>query len=129
MNAPNPTRQVTLVGEARARRDFSQAHLPVTEELGRTLQSKADDITVRGHADGTGEDAGEVKRATPRYFCELCDFYRPIEMGDDMVFQALEHFLAQGAPRFRLSTADVWRETRLPMKPLATSFQKSDPFG
>ena len=129
MNAPYPARQVALVGETRAGSDLGQAQLPVADEFDRAPQPETHDVTVRSHADGSGEDAREVERAAPRNFCQGRNFYGLIDMGEGVVFQALQHFLAQRAPCPRFGCRCVWRATRLPMKPLATSFQNSDPFG
>jgi hypothetical protein len=67
VDAPNPTRQVALVGEACASGDFSQAGLPFVNQLDRSLQSEMHDPAVRGHANRSGEYAREVEWATPCY--------------------------------------------------------------
>ena len=76
MNAPHPTRQAALVGEARASCDFGQTGLPVANQLDRSSQPEMHDPAVRGHANRTGEHAGEVERAAPRYFCQRSDLDR-----------------------------------------------------
>ena len=97
MNAPNPTRQVTLVGETRARCDLSQTGPPVANELHRPLQSKSHDVAVRSHADRSGKHAREVERAAPGYVCERGDVDGFVQMRDDIVFEPLENVLAQHA--------------------------------
>src|SRR5258708_5602613 len=97
MNAPNPTPQVALVGEARARRDFSQAGSPLANKLDRTLQSQTHDVTVRSHPDRSREHASEVEWAAPRYFRERRDFDGLVQMGKDIVSEPLEHVFAQHA--------------------------------
>jgi hypothetical protein len=47
MNASRPPRQVTLIGEASASRDFGQPGLPVSNKLYGTLQPQMHDITMR----------------------------------------------------------------------------------
>jgi hypothetical protein len=76
VNTPNPTRQVTLVGEACAGCDFSRARSPYANELDRTLQSQMHDVTVRSHANGSGEHEGarnlvREKRAVRVIGCAL----------------------------------------------------------
>jgi len=58
---------MALVGEARARRDFSQTASTIANQLDGTLQSQMHNVTVRTDANGPSEDAGEVERAAPRY--------------------------------------------------------------
>jgi hypothetical protein len=97
VNAPDPTRQVTLVGKAGASGDFSQAGSPFANHLDRTSQSEMHDVTVRRQANRSGEHAREVERATPRNVCERSDLDRLIEVGNDIVSEPLEHVFAQHA--------------------------------
>jgi hypothetical protein len=76
---------VTLIGKARAHCDFSQARSPVANEFNRALQSQVHDITVRRHADGSGEHARKVELATSCYFCERRDLDGFIKVGNDIV--------------------------------------------
>ena len=95
MNASNPTRQVTLIGEASASRDFGQPGLPVANKLYGTLQPQMHDITMRGHTDRSGEHAREVERAAPRYVRECSDLDRLVEMSNDIISEPLEDGFAQ----------------------------------
>src|SRR5205814_9292335 len=63
VNAPNPPRQVALVGEARGSCDFGQAMATVAHQLKRALQAQMHDVAVRGDADRSRKYTREVKRA------------------------------------------------------------------
>ena len=99
VNAPSPARQVTLVGKARSRRDFSKAGSAVANQLDGALQSQMHDVTVRGHSDGSGEDAREVEGAAPRQSCERGDLDRLVQVRNDIVPEPLQHIPAQHATR------------------------------
>src|SRR5258707_14803056 len=53
VNAPNPTRQMTLVGKASARCDFGEAGPSVADQLDCALQSQMHDVAVRRHSHGS----------------------------------------------------------------------------
>jgi hypothetical protein len=57
VNPPNPPRQVALIGEPSAHRDFGKAASVIAKELDRPLQSQMHDITVWGYTNRSGEDA------------------------------------------------------------------------
>jgi hypothetical protein len=99
MKAPHPPRQMTLVGKAGAGGDFSQARSSLASKLDRMLQSQMHDVTVRRHANRSGEHASEVERAAPCYLRERGHLDRPIQVGNDIVFKSLKHLPAQRAPR------------------------------
>jgi hypothetical protein len=107
VDAPNPTRKVALVGEACASCDFSQAGLPLVNQLDRLLQSEMHDPAVRGHANRSGEYAREVEWATPCYICQQSNLDRLIEVGNDIVSEPLEHLLAQRPSPPALSNSEV----------------------
>jgi hypothetical protein len=65
VDATNPTREVTLIGETGACRDFSQSGPSGEHERDGALQPHAHNITMRRHAHRLGEHAGEVERAAP----------------------------------------------------------------
>ena len=89
VSAPNPTRQVALVGEACAGSYFGQTGTPFANQLDRSLQPEIYDPGVRGHANRSGEHAKEVERATPCYFCQRSDLDGLIEVGHDIVSEPL----------------------------------------
>ena len=95
MDAPRPAREVTLVGEARASRDFRQAGSPVANELDRALQPQMHYITVRGHANGSGEHARELERATPGDVGKSGDLDGLVQMRQNVVPEPTEHVFAQ----------------------------------
>jgi hypothetical protein len=104
MNAANPTRQVALVGEARAGGNFSQTAPPAADELDRALQSQMHDVTVWCHTDRLGEDAREMERAAARQSRQGGDLDRTVKVGEDKVFEVLQHIfcptcLARGLRR------------------------------
>jgi len=96
-NASNPARQVALVGEACVCCDFSQAGPPLARQLDRTLQSQMHHVTMRRHADGSAENPREVERAASRQLCQRGDLDRLVQVSDNIVFESLEHVLAQRA--------------------------------
>src|SRR5258708_24130895 len=98
VNAPDPARQVALVGKGRAGCNVGKTRTPVANELDRTLQSQMHDVTVRRHANRPGEHAREVEWAAARYRGERVDLDGLIEVSDDIVPEPFEHFLAQHAP-------------------------------
>jgi len=107
VNPPNPTRQVALVGETRRSRDFGQARSSITHKLDRTLQSLMHHVTMRRHADRASEHACEVELAAPDDAGERGYLNRLVQMGHDVVFEPLEHVLAQCPSRPALKIRSV----------------------
>ena len=99
MDAPNPTRQVALVGKAGPGRDFGQPKPPVANKLGRTLHSHIHDVTVWGQADRSCKHTREVEGAAPRNVCELGDLDGLVNVGNNVVSEPLEDSFAQHASR------------------------------
>ena len=99
MNTPNPTAQMILVGEARAKCNIRQPKFAIANKLDSTLQSKMDNVAVRGYANGALEHAREVEWAASRYFCECGHFNRLVQVSQDIILEPLEHVLAQPAAR------------------------------
>jgi len=58
VNAPDPTREMTLVGKACAHRDIGQAGSDMTNKLDRPLPSQMHDVAVRSGANESGEQPG-----------------------------------------------------------------------
>jgi hypothetical protein len=86
VNAANPSRQVALVGEAYAGRDFGEAPSSVTDKLDRTPQSQVNDITMRRDSNGSAEHPREVERTTSGDTCERSDFDGFVQMGQGYSF-------------------------------------------
>jgi hypothetical protein len=99
VNAPNPTRQMTLVGKAGANRDFSRAGLPFPHQLDRTPQPQTHNVPVRSHADGAGEHASEMELTLPGDLRERGDLDGLVQMGNDIVRDARQHVIAYFAAR------------------------------
>ncbi len=74
MNAPDPTREMALVGKACAHRDIGQAGSDMTNKLDRSLLSQMHDVAVRTDANESGEQPGKMERAAARYLGERGDF-------------------------------------------------------
>jgi hypothetical protein len=99
VNAPNPSRQVALVGEARGSCDFSQAMATVAHQLKRALQAQMHDVAVRGDADRSGKYPREVKRAAIGDLGQRTSLDALIQMGNDVVPETAQHLLLQPAKR------------------------------
>jgi hypothetical protein len=99
MNAPNPARQVTLVSESGPGCNFSEAGLPVPYKLDRVLQSQMHNITVRRHADGSGEHAYKVERAAPRDSCKRGHFDPFVEVRNDIILELIKELLTECTSR------------------------------
>jgi hypothetical protein len=95
VNAPNPTRQVTLVSEACPGRDYGEVASPFPDKLNRALQSEVHDVTVRRHADGSGKYAREMERAARCKARQRRNLDRLLYVGNDVISEASEHFLAE----------------------------------
>ena len=54
MNAPDPTREMALVGKACAHRDIGQAGSDMTNKLDHSLPSQMHDVAVRTDANESG---------------------------------------------------------------------------
>ena len=93
MNAPNPTRQVTLIGKTRAGGNVGKAGLSAANQFDGTLQPQMNNVTVWRDADRSGEHAGEVKRAAPRYGGQRLDRNLLIEVRKYIFLKPLEHDL------------------------------------
>src|SRR5712671_6348478 len=61
VNAPDPTREMALVG---------QAGSDMTNKLDRSLLSQMHDVAVRTDANESGEQPGKMERAAARYLGE-----------------------------------------------------------
>ena len=99
MNAPNPPRQVALVGEARGSRDFGQSMAAVAHQLKSALQAQMHDVAVRSHADRSRKYTREVKRAATGDPGQRTSLDTLIHMGNDVVPETAEHVLVQPAAR------------------------------
>ena len=99
VNAPNPPRQVALVGEASGSCDVSQAMPTVAHHLKRALKAQMHDVAVRSHADRSGEYPRKVKRAATVDLGQGTSLDVLIEMGNDVVPEAAEYLLVQPATR------------------------------
>src|SRR4029077_3000673 len=95
VDATNPTREATLIGENRACRDFSQSGPPGAHENDGALQPHAHNITMRRHAHRLGEYASEVERAAPSDVGERANLDRLVKVRLDVVPDSQEHILAQ----------------------------------
>ena len=83
MDAPHPARQMALIGKARLCGDLGKAEFSVANQFDRTLQSQMNDVTMRGHADGSGEGAGKMELAAMGHFRKRRDVERFVEMFED----------------------------------------------
>ena len=73
MDAPHPACQVALIGEARFCGYLGKAELSIPNHFYRALQSQMDDITIRGHADESGERAREMKLTAISHLRKRCN--------------------------------------------------------
>jgi len=94
MNAPNPARQVALVGKSCGGCDVSQAVAALAQQLKRALQAQMHDIAVRSHTDRSGKHAREVKRAAAGNFRQRANLDGLIQMCNDVALETVEHVLA-----------------------------------
>ena len=97
VNAPNPPRQVALVGEARGSCDFGQAMATVAHQLKRALQAQMHDVAVRSHADRSHKYTREVKRAAIGDPGQRTGLDALIHMGNDVIPETAEDLLLQPA--------------------------------
>ena len=95
VDAPNPAREVALVGEACGGRDFRQSMATVAHKLEGALQAQMHDIAVWSHADRSGEHARKVERAAAGNFSKRANLDWLVEMGNDIVPEPTEYVLAQ----------------------------------
>jgi len=68
-------------------------------QLNRMLQSPMHHVTVLRHAAELAEHPREVERAAPRKLCQRGDLDGLVEVGENIVFESLEHVFAQRAAR------------------------------
>ena len=76
MDAPNPARQMALIGKARFGRDLGKTEFSFAHHFDCALQSQMNDVTMRAHADGAGEGAVRVnvhECAEPHELCTAGD--------------------------------------------------------
>ncbi|HEY2228963.1 MAG TPA: hypothetical protein VGI22_14745 [Xanthobacteraceae bacterium] len=99
MKTPDPARRVTLISESCPGCNFSEAGLPAPYKRDRVLQSQMHNITVRRHADGSGEHACKVEWAAPRDSCKRGHFDRFVQVGNDIILELIKELLAERTSR------------------------------
>jgi hypothetical protein len=68
MDAPNPARQMAPIRKARCCGNLGKAEFSIPNHFDRPSQSRMNDITIRAHADGSGEGARKMKRTAVGHF-------------------------------------------------------------
>src|SRR5215469_4670558 len=97
MNAPNPAREMTLVGEAGLGGDFGEAGSAFPDKLDRPLQAQVHDIAMWRQADASRKDPRKVEGAACRNAGERRNLDRLVQMGHHIVADAIEHVPAEHA--------------------------------
>ena len=128
MNAADPARQVTLIRKTCVCRDFGQAGASFPNARDRGLQAQMHHVTVRRHANGSGEHPREMKRTSTGKIGKFCDIDRLRKMRKDIFSNALEHLLAQRAPAQAVRNRCV-TEDQAGNKAASASLQNSGPLG
>jgi hypothetical protein len=83
VDAPNPARQMALIGKAGFRRNLRETEFSIPNQFDSTLQSQVNDIAIRAHADRSGEGAGKMELAAMGHFRKRRDVERFVEMFED----------------------------------------------
>jgi hypothetical protein len=106
VNAPDPTREMALVGKACAHRDIGQAGSDMTNKLDRSLPSQMHDVAVRTDANESGEQPGKWNGLRPAIF-ERGDFDGLIDVSNHVICNSAVPYLerTKSRPAYQFAAA------------------------
>jgi hypothetical protein len=93
MDAPNPTRQMTLIREACFYGNFRETEPSFSNHFNRPLQPKMGNVAVWADTNRSSEDARKMELTPVCHFREGCDIEGFVQMRANEILQPLEHVL------------------------------------